>query len=214
METTTLPISNDSMARAMTHRTIREAPEQQRMAIDRASTRYAPTRQRRGPLFRASVTFMDRCLEGRLLSRSVAGKGKSAVAHWVFWEVLGEPPRPVISCATLDGRHNRIIESVLVKTSQHALQRLFQRLHTTDASVALRELMPAASRVAQLHNRARANGERYAVHLRVPTGEGEAVLVWEDDGFLVKTWIHHDSMRERRCAQWGQARADEDLLCA
>ena len=212
--TTTLPISNESMARAMTRRTIREAPEQQRRALNRASTQYAPTRQRRGPLFRAGVAYMDRCLHGRVLSRSIAGKGKSALAHWVFWEVLGEPPRPVISFATLDGRHNRIVESVLVKVSQHALQRLFQRLRTTDPSAALLELMPAASRAAQLYDQAVVHGERYAVHLRVPTGEGEAVLVWEDEGFLVKTWIHHDSMSEHRCTQWGQALADEDLLCA
>jgi len=48
----------------------------------------------------------------------------------------------------------------------------------------------------------------------VPTGQGEAVLVWEDEGFLVKTWIHHDSMSERRGAQWGRAVAADDLLCA
>jgi len=212
--TTTLPISNESMARAMARRTLREAPEQQRMAINRAWSRYAPTRQRRGPLFRAGLAYMDRCLDGRVLSRSVSGKGKAALAHWVFWEVLGEPPRAVISCAALDARHNRIVESALVRVSQHALQRLFQRLRTAEASVALLELMPAASRAAQLHEQALSNGERYAVHLRVPTGEGEAVLVWEDEGFLVKTWIHHDSMSDRRCTQWGKARADEDLLCA
>jgi hypothetical protein len=212
--TTPLPISNESMARAMIRRTLREASEQQRMALSQASSRYAPTRQRRGPLFRAAVTYMDRCLEGRVLSRSVVGKGKSALASWVFWEVLGEPPRAVISCAALEGRHNRLVESVMVRVSQHALQRLFQRLRTAEASAALQELMPAASRAAQLHDQVLAHGERYAVHLRVPTGEGEAVLVWEDEGFLVKTWIHHDSMRERRSTQWGRALADEDLLCA
>jgi hypothetical protein len=212
--TSPLPISNESMARAMLRRTLREAPEQQRKALSRASRRYAPTRQRRGPLFRAAVTYMDRCLEGRVLSRTVAGQGKSALASWVFWEVLGEPPRTVISRAALDGRHNRLVESVMVRVSQHALQRLFQRLRTAEASAALLELMPAASRAAQLYDQALANGERYAVHLRVPTGEGEAVLVWEDEGFLVKTWIHHDSMRERRSMQWGRALAHEDLLCA
>ena len=212
--TTTLPISNESLARAITRRTLREAPEQQGSAIKRAATRYAPTRQRRGPLFRARVIFMDRCLDGRVLSRSVAGKGKSALARWVFWEVLGEPPRPVISCAALDGRHSRIVQSVLVWVSQHALQRLFQRLRTADTSAALLELMPAAWCAAQLYSQARAHEERYAVHLRVPTGAGEAVLVWQDDGFLVKTWIHHDSMNERRRLRWGQALADEDLLCA
>ena len=212
--TTTLPISNESLARAITRRTLREALDQQGTAIKRAATRYAPTRQRRGPLFRAGVTFMDRCLDGRVLSRRVAGKGKSALAQWVFWEVLGEPPRPVISSAALDGRHNRIVESVLVRVSQHALQRLFQRLRTADTSAALLELMPAAWCADRLYGQALAHGERYAVHLRVPTGTGEAILVWQDDGFLVKTWIHHDSMDERRCLRWGQALADEDLLCA
>lgn len=42
-------------------------------------------------------------------------------------------------------------------------------------------------RAAQLYDQAVVHGERYAVHLRVPTGEGEAVLVWEEEGFLVKT---------------------------
>jgi hypothetical protein len=202
------------MARAIARRTLREAPDQQRSALARAGSRYAPTRQRRGPLFRAGVTFMDRCLERRVLTREVVGKGKSARAHWVFWEVLGEPPRPVICCAALDGRHNRLVEAMLVKVSQHALQRLFQRLRTADTSAALLELMPAASSAAQLRSQALAHGERYAVHLRVPTGEGEAVLVWDDEGFLVKTWIHHDSMTEHRCAQWGRALTDRDLLCA
>lgn len=108
--TTPLPISNKSMARAMIRQTLREAPEQQRMALSRASSRYAPTRQRRGPLLRAAVAYMDRCLEDRVLSRSVAGKGKSALASWVFWEVLGEPPRAVTSCA---------VSSVIQKSPAH-----------------------------------------------------------------------------------------------
>lgn len=62
--------------------------------------------------------------------------------------------------------------------------------------------------------KARAHGERYAVHLRVPPGEGEAVLVWEDEGFLVKTWIHQGSMSGDRCGQWAQALAGDNLLCA
>jgi len=176
--TTALPISNESMARAILHRTLRESPEQQRRALERADARYAPTRQRRGPMFRAGVGFMDDCLAGKVLARSVAGKGKGARADWVFWEVLGDSPRPVISVAKLDGRHYRIEEAELVRVSQHALQRLFQRLRTTDPSVALLEVLPAASSAVELYAKAQANGERYAAHLRVPTGEGEAVLVW------------------------------------
>ena len=212
--TTTLPISNESMARAITRRTLREAPEKQRRAFDLARARYAPTRQKRGPLFRARVTYMDECLKGRVLSRTATGKGTGAFASWVFWEVFGELPRPVISIATLDGRHIRFIDTELVKVSQHALQRLLQRLRSADPSVALQELIPAAMHAAQLHAQAVSNGERYAVHLRVPTGQGEAILVWEDEGFLVKTWIHHGSMNDDRCAQWGQAVAEDDLLCA
>ena len=126
----------------------------------------------------------------------------------------GKPPRPRISTATLDGRHNEIVESKLVSVSQHALQRLFQRLRTDDPSIAMRELLPAAARAAHLYGQAVSHGERYAMHLRVPTGQGEAVLVWEDDGFLVKTWVHGDSMNEQRSAQWGQALAKGELLCA
>jgi hypothetical protein len=211
---TTLPISNESMARGITRRILRESPELQRKALIRADGRYAPTRRRRGPLFRAGVKFMDDCLQGRILDRSLTGKGKTAQASWIFWEVRGEPPRPAISFATLDGRHNRLSEQELVRVSQHALQRLLQRLRTEDPSAALRELLPAASQAATLYEQATAHGERYAVHLTVATAAGEAVLVWEDAGFLVKTWIHHDSMNDQRCAQWSHAVTDDDFLCA
>lgn len=212
--TTTLPISNESMARAILRRTLRESPQQQRRALALAEARYAPTRQRRGPVFRAGVAFMERCLEGRVLTRSVSGKGKAARADWVFWEILGDPPRPVLSAATLDARHDRITETELVRVSQHALQRLFQRLRTDEPTVALLEVLPAATRAAELYAKARAHGERYDMHLRVPTGEGEAILVWEDDGFLVKTWLHQGSMSDLRSAQWEQALAGGELLCA
>lgn len=212
--TTTLPISNDSMARAITRRTLRESGEHQREAASRALQRYAPTRQRRGPLFRAGVRFMDDCLRGRVLAREVIGAGKAAVASWIFWDVQGEPPRPAIHLTRLDRRTCSVSETDLVRVSQHALQRLFQRLRTTEPARVMQELLPAALRAASLFERARAHGERYAVHLRVPTGEGEAVLVWEDSGFLVTTWIHHHSMSDQRCAQWGLAVAEDDLLCA
>jgi len=198
---TTLPISNESMARAITRRILRESPGLQHRALIRADHRYAPTRRRRGPLFRAGVQFMDDCLKGRILSRSLTGKGKAALASWIFWEVRGDPPRPSISFATLDGRHNRLAEHDLVRVSQHALQRLLQRLRTEDPSNALRELLPAASLAATLYEQAIAHGERYAVHLTVATTRGEAILVWEDEGFLVKTWIHHDSPRGQRRPQ-------------
>lgn len=212
--TTTVPISNESMARAITRRTLRETAERQREATSRAVRRYAPTRQRRGPLFRAGVRFIDDCLRGRVLAREVLGAGKAALASWIFWEVQGEPPRPAVRLATLDGRCGSLTETDLVRVSQHALQRLFQRLRTTDPARVMRELLPAALSAAQLYAQARAHGERYAVHLRVPTGEGEAALVWEDAGFLVTTWIHHDSMNDQRCSQWGLAVAQDHLLCA
>ncbi len=100
------------------------------------------------------------------------------------------------------------------ETCPQFLQRLLQRLRTADPSTAMEELLPAATRAAHLYEQAVEHGERYAVHLRVPTGQGEAVLVWEDEGFLAKTWIHHDSMSEHRGAQWGCAVAADDLLCA
>jgi hypothetical protein len=147
--TTNLPISNESMARAILRRTLRESPQQQRRALAVARARYAPTRRRRGPVFRSGVSFMDRCLAGRMLKRSVSGKGKASRADWVFLEVLGDPPRPVISAATLDARHDRIMEAELVRVSQHALQRLFQRLRTDEPTAALLEVLPAATRAAE-----------------------------------------------------------------
>jgi hypothetical protein len=212
--TTALPISNESMARAILRRTLREAPLEQREATQRAADRFAPSRHGRGPVFRAKVRFMDECLGNRVLSRAVTGKGKTALAEWVFWEILGDVPRPVICAAALDGRRLRLEESELVRVSQHALQRLFQRLRTEDPSAALLEVLPAAFHAAELYAKARAHQERYQVHLHVPTGEGEAVLVWEDDGFLVKTWLHQGSMSDARSARWGNALAEGDLLCA
>jgi hypothetical protein len=196
--TTALPISHESMARGILRRTLREAPVAQRAATPRAIERFAPSRQRRGPMFRAKVRFMDACLGPRLLLRSVTGQGKAASAEWVFWEVLGEVPRPVICAAALDGRHVRLAEWQLVRVSRYALQRLFQRLRTDDPTPALREVLPAAFRAGALYARARAHRERYRVHLHVPTGEGEAVLVREDDGFLVKTWLHRGSIGAAR----------------
>jgi hypothetical protein len=53
----------------------------------------------------------------------------------------------------------------------------------------MRQLLPGALGAASLYEKPLAHGERYAVHLTIPTPQGEAIIVWEDEGFLVKTWI-------------------------
>jgi len=48
----------------------------------------------------------------------------------------------------------------------------------------------------------------------VPTAAGEAILVWEDQGFLIKTWLRRESMNDQHAARCARALADDDLLCA
>ncbi len=212
---TTLPITNESVARGYVHRTLREASERRAAALQKADAAFRPSRWRRGPVFRAWVQFMDTALEERVLRRELEGSGKGARALWLFWEVAGEGERFHINAALLDGRNLRVREGELLRVSRHAVQRLFQRLRTTDATYALSELVAAAEQAAHLRAKALRHGECYRVHLQVPTNQGEAVMVWDDqaNNFLVKTWIHRDGLNERRTLRRDEALRRGDRIC-
>jgi hypothetical protein len=212
---TSMPVFNESLARGLVQRTLRETSHRQVAAMQRADSAFAPTRRRRGPVFRALVNFMDGCLEDRILVRELIGEGKHAHAHWLYWEVVASDDALRIGTAIIEARNPGIKEAELLRVSRHALQRLFQRLRTDDPTEALAELVPAALSAAHLQAKAIENGERYQVHLEVPTPLGDAVIVWdaEADCFLVKTWIHRDSMNDWRGERHDEAVRCDDRLC-
>jgi len=212
---TPLPITNESVARGYVRRTLREAPPRQQAALRKADAGFSPTRRRRGPLFRAWIGFMDTCLQERVLHREISGNGKHARGTWLYWEAAAEAERFRINGAILEARTLDLREVEMLGVTCHALQRLFQRLRTTDPSAALTELIPAAECAAQLRVKALRHGERYQVHLQIPTAHGDAVLVWDDDvkNFVVKTWIHRDSMNDPRAWRHDQALRCADLIC-
>jgi hypothetical protein len=185
------------------------------VALRKADDAFKPTRQRRGPMFRAWVEFMDTALAERVLGRDVAGSGKAARGLWLFWEVAGQGDLFRINAAVLDGRSLRVREVELLRVSRHALQRLFQRLRTTDPTQTLAELIPVAEHAADLRAKAIEHQECYRVHLPMPTARGEAVLVWDDtmENFVVKTWIHRDGLNERRALRREEALRCGDRIC-
>jgi len=146
------------------------------------------------------------------------GKTKDASRFHLYWDVAMDAHRLVTIASEIDARTVRPIETPIAIISEHALQRLFQRLNTIDHRAVLREINPAIDNlfcfIAGLMT-------AKISPVMAPTPNGALVFRYSPPGeeeapFIATTWISDKRMRESqfKLDAVQEARVEQGLVVA
>jgi hypothetical protein len=142
---------NETLARAMVQRFISEM---------RASSAALAAREpvirttKRAAAFRALCRHFEATIPPELLisvdsAGDRSGKSKDAVRTYGFWEVHAGTRRLSACCLSIRARNLEAVGAPMLIVTDHALQRLFERLRTMERLTVVREMSPAVATLAE-----------------------------------------------------------------
>ena len=189
---------NETLARAMVQRFISEM---------RASSAALAAREpvirttKRAAAFRALCRHFEATIPPELLisvdsAGDRSGKSKDAVRTYGFWEVHEGTRRLSACCLSIRARNLEAVGAPMLIVTDHALQRLFQRLRTMERLTVVREMSPAVATLAEYMQLL------FSTHISpflLPTPSGAFVVRQvsvraEDAPFIAVTWASDTRM--------------------